>query len=251
MSCCRGWLLRGLAATAVLVSWIAPAPVRAMTVTPIHLEMTSVGAGSRHQISVVNDGNSPLPVELVLSVLSVGENGQRRLSSAGDEFMVFPAQSLIAPGATQSFRLQWVGEPVIDRSKSYMLSVNQIPVRLPKGQKGVQLVMSFGVQINVAPPQGLPSLVLVGAGTEVDKRTGQRHPAITVLNSSNVHALLPQANIKLSSGSWSKSLDHTFLGEKIGIGLVQPGKQRRFVLPFDRPPHVSQFQTSLEFKPRR
>ncbi len=146
--------------------------------------------------------------------------------------------------------MQWVGEPVIAESQSFLLSMNQIPVKLPAGQSAVQVVMSFGVVINVAPPQGVPALNLVAAGVAKSK-DGKRHPTITVENPSNIHALLPQSSIKLSGGGWSYDFEPLELSEKVGIGLVQPGHKRRFVLPVDLPANVTSVQASLDFKPKR
>lgn len=224
---------------------------RAMSVTPVQVEMASTGTTGRSQISVTNDSKEPMPIEIAIQKLALDENGDRKTSKAGEEFLIFPPQALIPPGATQNFRIQWVGEPQLAESQSFMMSVNQIPVKLPKGQSAVQVVMSFGVQINVAPPQGTPELKVVGTGTETDKKTGKRHPTLTVQNPTKIHALLPQSTIKLSGGSWSQTLDASFLREKVGIGLVQPGKKRKFILPVDLPANVSQVQASLDFKPKR
>ena len=226
-------------------------PAEAMSVTPIQVEMNSSGPGGRAQIIVTNEGKDPLPVEIKLERLSLGESGERSLSKAPDNFLIFPPQALIKPGSAQVFRIQWVGEPLLSASESYMMSVNQIPVKLPTGKSAVQIVMSFGVVINVAPPQGLPELKLVGSGVETDKKTGKRHPTITVENPTKIHALLPQSIIQVSSGGWSHTLSQSELGQRVGIGLVQPGKKRKFVLPVDLPANVSSVQASLDFKPKR
>ncbi len=222
----------------------------AMSVTPIQVEMLSVG-GPRAQVTVNNDAKEPLPVEIVIEKLTLDENGGRKLAKAGDDFAVFPPQAMIAPGASQVFRLQWLGDPQLTESQSFMMSVNQVPVKLPKGQSAVQVVMSFGVVVNVAPPQGTPSLKVVGSGVETDRKTGKRHPTITVENPTRIHALLPQGTINISGGGWSKSMSATELSEKVGIGLVQPGKKRKFILPVDLPANVSNVQASLDFKPKR
>lgn len=239
-------------AVANFVSFVLMAvSTTAMTVTPIQVEMVSTGSQGRAQITVTNDGSEPLPVELNIQKLTLNEGGDRTLSKAPDNFLIFPPQALIKPGSSQVFRLQWVGEPLLSASESYMMSVNQIPVKLPAGKSAVQIVMSFGVVINVAPPKGLPELKLVGTGVEADKKTGKRHPTITVENPTAVHALLPQSTIRLTGGSWSHTLAQTELREKVGIGLVQPGKRRKFVLPVELPANVSSVQASLDFKPKR
>lgn len=241
----------GFCALAVLaVSLVVPSPADALSVTPVHVEMTSTGSNGRAQVTVTNDSKDPIPVDIALQRMSLDENGERKFSKAADNFLVLPPQAMIAPGASQVFRVQWVGEPDLKESESYMLSVNQIPVKLPAGRNAVQVVMSFGVNINVAPPQGSPQLRLVSAGVATDK-SGKRHPTITVENPSPTHALLPQSTIKLSAANgWSQTLSSTELNEKVGIGLVQPGKRRRFTLPLELPAGVQAVQASIDFKPR-
>ena len=55
-----------------------------------------------------------------------------------------------------------------------------------------------------------------------------------------------QASIRLSAGDWSSTLTPQTVGDRIGIGLVQPGKRREFKLPVELPPNVSKVQASLE-----
>jgi P pilus assembly chaperone PapD len=222
-----------------------------MAVTPIQVEMTSAGSQSRAQITVTNDSTEPLPIEIKIEKLTVAENGDRKLTKAPDNFLIFPPQALIRAGATQVFRIQWVGEPMLAQSESFMMTVAQIPVKMPASKTAVQIVMNFGVVINVAPPQGLPELKLVGTGVETDKKTGKRHPSITVENPSKIHALLPQSTLAVSGGGWSHSFSQTELREKVGIGLVQPGKRRKFILPVELPANVPSVQASLDFKPKR
>jgi P pilus assembly chaperone PapD len=240
---------RFLALLAALALLVPLSAAKAMTVTPIQIEMTSAGARSHAQISVVNNSNQPLPVEAVVQLATLDEAGIPKGSPAGDEFLVMPPQALIAPGATQKFRVQWLGDPLIEQSQSFLLYVNQLPVKMPVGKSGVQMVASMGVMINVAPPQGVPALSVVSTGVITDK-TGKRRPTITVQNPSQVHALLPRATIHLNSGDWSSTLTPRLLSERVGIGLVQPGKRRRFVLPVDLPAGVTSVQASLEMSPK-
>jgi fimbrial chaperone protein len=222
----------------------------AMSVTPIHVEMVSAGNTSRTQVTVHNNSKDAMPVETGLERMTLDENGNRKLVKAGDEFLVFPPQAIIPPGGTQVFRLQWVGEPMLGQSQSYMLSVSQVPVRLPQGQSKLQVVMSFGVVVNVAPPQAAPSLKLVGSGLTTDSK-GHRRPFVTVENPTKFHALLPDGKLSLAGAGWQHTLTSTEMREKLGIGLVQPGKRRKFVLPLDLPANVTTVQANLDYAPKR
>ncbi len=234
---------------AFLATLATAAPVAATSVSPIQLEMKSAGPASRTQVTITNTSEGPLTLEATLKRMELGENGEQQLSNGGDEFLVFPPQAMVPPGGTQVFRVQWVGEPQLQASQSFMLSLTQIPVKLPKGQAAVQVVMSFGVLINVAPPQGVPELNLVGTGIAVEG-PGKHHPTITVENPTAVHALLQQATIELTGESWSETLTPTVIGRKIGSGLVQPGKRRTFTLPLDLPAGVTGVQASIDYRPK-
>lgn len=243
-------LTRIVAALSMLGLITASEGVHALSISPTQVELVSAGSHNRAQITVINTSSEPLPVEAVIQSISLDETGVAKPVKATDEFLVMPPQALIAPGATQNFRIQWLGDPMLGSSQSYMLYMNQIPIKLPQGRSGVQVVMSMGVMINVAPPQGAPALQVVDTGVATD-RHGKRRPTLTVQNPSKVHALLPQSTIRLAAGGWSSTLTPGLLSETIGIGLVQPGKRRKFVLPVELPAGVANVQVSLEMVQKR
>lgn len=222
----------------------------AMSVSPMHVEMVSAGKYSRAQVSVANNSNNPLPVEAIIQRLSLDENGKQQISKAGEDFLVMPPQAIIPPGGRQNFRVQWLGDPLMRQSESFVLMINQVPVKLRKHQSGVQVVMGLGVMINVAPPKGAPELKVVATGIATDK-SGRKVPTITVQNTSNMHALLPEAEISLSSGNWSQRLPANSLSNGIGVGLVQPGRKRKFTLPVPLPAGVSSVKASVVLLQKR
>lgn len=242
--------IRLLPILAIAAALLPPTAAQALTVTPVQLELAAAGSQSRATVSVVNNSATPLPIEAVIEAVNLDETGVPKPAGGTEDFLIMPPQALIPPGATQNFRVQWLGEPGLDTSRSFMLYMNQVPVKMPKGKSGVQVVMSMGVMINVAAAQGVPSLRLVGTGVTNDK-SGARRPVITVENPSNVHALLPQSTIRLAGGGWSTTLTPAMLDDRLGIGLVQPGKRRRFVLPVELPANVNTVQASVEMAPRR
>ena len=128
-------------------------PALATSVSPIQLEMISAGPASRQQVRISNSSQAPLALEVTVQRMELDENGHQTFAKAESEFLIFPPQAMVAPGATQAFRVEWVGEPELSDSQSYLLSLSQIPVRNAKGQSTVQVVMSMGVLINVAPPR--------------------------------------------------------------------------------------------------
>lgn len=221
-------------------------PANAVSVSPLILDMTTArGSG---QISVTNDSAKPLPVEIIVSRLELDEKGETSTKPAPDDFAIFPPQAIVKPGSTQTFRVQWAGEPQLATSQSYILSVNQVPVKMPAGQSGVQVVFNFATVVNIAPPGGKPAISLVGASLGKDAK-GKPRPEVTVKNPGNSYAKLTDATIKLSGGSWSETLAPEKLRQVMGIGLVQPGKTRKFILPVDVPAGVNTITASIDYKP--
>ncbi len=244
----RSILKLGFGIIALLL--IAIPPANAMTVSPMQVEMSSTGNRASARITVINNSAIPLPVEAVLERLILDENGKQKTQTAGEEFLILPMQAMIPPGGTQNFRVQWLGEPLLAQSQSYMLFINQIPVKLPQGQSGVQVVTGMGVMVNVAPPKAAPALNVVATSITTDKQ-GRRYPSIVVENPTNAHALLPKTNVHLSSGNWSNTITAAVLEERMGIGLVQPGRRRKFVLPVELPEGITHVNARVEYSETR
>lgn len=229
----------------------------AMSVSPILLDLKPSGRQASGQIRVVNTSQGTLPVELKVKTASVGPDGRVTTSDEGvDDLLMFPPQALIAPGATQVFRVQWIGDPDIPRSKTFMVSVAQQPVALPAETSGIQLLYDFQVVVNVAPLTGQPNLQVRGAELTTDER-GVRRAALTVSNDSNVHGYLSGASLRLELRDdrggrvWSQSYSPDDLRARVGIGLLQPGATRRFLLPFDLPSEGTTITAEVSYAGRR
>ena len=110
---------------------ILPAASTAMSVQPVVIELTTFGRGMFATIPVENSFTTPLPVELTVQELGFDENGVVPTGVDPGDLLIFPPQAIIAPGRTQSFRIQWVGDPEIERSKHYYITVAQLPVPQP------------------------------------------------------------------------------------------------------------------------
>ncbi|MFT3809660.1 MAG: hypothetical protein QM698_07050 [Micropepsaceae bacterium] len=216
-------------------------PANAMQVSPLAVELNVFNTGVGNQFTVSNDTNAPLPLELSAARITMDADGKVTEGAAGDQdLLILPIQATIPPGQTQNFRVQYVGDPGIAQSQSYFVHVNQVPIKLPEGQSGVQMVYNFRVLANVAPAAGAPSLSV--ESTSISQAEGKSYPVVVVRNAGNVHAMLsflPQLTIvqKNASGAeiFRKSFSTASSLELFGLGLVMPNSVRRFVLPVELP----------------
>ena len=237
----RAIALYGAMCCAILMFGIAQAS--AMSVTPLALEMSESEPGNKATLRVHNDGAAPIPVEINVSRLMLDEKGESRAELVAGKFSIFPPQAAIAPGGTQSFQVRWLGGPGLQASESFLFSVNQLPIAFDSTKSGVQIVFNFSVLVNVSPAQSRAAVQLVSTSIVAKK------PVIIVENSGSRFAMIGSATVVLTSGGWSKTLSGDQLREVLGgIGLVQPGKRRRFTLGMDIPPNISRFDAQVRLE---
>ena len=237
-----------ITAAVLTMSLLSISAAPAMTVEPLVMDIASAGKGAQQSFKVDNNSAAPLPVEITVSRIEFGPNGEQNRERGGQEFLIYPPQAIIAAGASQVFRVQWIGEPDLAKSRSYRFDVSQVPVKLSKQQSGIQIVMTFGVTVNVAPPQGKSDIQVMGAAPVVGK-DGKRLASLTVKNPGSKHAYLRQSVIDLSGGGWSAQLTSAAIGQQVGLGIVQPGKERRFILPIEVPAGVSAIKATVKYDP--
>jgi fimbrial chaperone protein len=219
-----------------------------MTVTPLVLEMENVGSQSKASLRIVNDSASPLPVEIKVSRLELDDSGESKTTPTGEDFLIFPPQAIIPAGGSQAIRVQWIGHGEMEKSQSFIFAVNQLPVKFPNEKSGVQIVFNFAVVVNVAPSASTSAVSLKNVGVTIDDY-GVKHPVIVVANSGNRHANIGNATLVLSAESWSQTISSATLSQILGMGLVQPGRQRRFVLTTTTlPPQVTKLRGHLDYQ---
>jgi fimbrial chaperone protein len=125
------------------------------------------GQASVTTINVQNTGDTPLTYEVTVFRRTIAVHGYDVHTPADDDFMVFPPQGIVRPGATQALRVRYVGPPDLDQSRNYAIMVSQVPVDLTGGeQSGVRFVFSFGVSVSVIPRGARPDLRVLAVSSQ-------------------------------------------------------------------------------------
>ena len=225
-------------ATSALSLLPAAAPAEATTVTPVMIDLQSTGRGVVSNISVANTGASPLPIEINETALDPTPSGLKPGKGSTDDLLVVPPSALIPPGQTQTFRVQWVGDPDLAQSKHYYVGIDQLPVKLPEGQSAVQIVYNFQVLVSVSSPDKKPVLTIQSAQPE--SIGGKPVVAVTVANTGQAHGYISQHRIKITEtdASGAELLSKTISGAEfqqlVGYGLVASGQTRIVDIPVDK-----------------
>lgn len=220
---------------------LGASPASALIVQPIRIDMRCNGPRASAQLRATNDHPYPLPIEVSYERLSLGERGPPVLTpTSGEEFLIFPPQVTVPQGATQNFRIQWVGDPALAESQLFMFTVRQLPIPRADQAPGIELLYSIQAVVCVAPPRGGPNLQVeaVGRATTADGAPGVE---LAVRNAAPVHGYLSMQRVSIRQANaggdivWSGAIEAAVVNSAVGMGLVPPNALRRFVIPFDLP----------------
>jgi fimbrial chaperone protein len=227
-----------------------PAHVSAMTVQPVVIDLQTAGRDMSKIITVENTFATPLPVELTIQELKLTEDGVSLTGKDPGDLLVFPPQALIQPGQTQTFRVQYVGDPALAESKHYYITVAQLPVKLPEGKSAIQILYNFQVLISVGPGGAKPALSVTGA--QVGRNAaGKPVPVITVSNASSAHGYLSSGRLRIveKDASGKEVFRKTYSGpeiqQTIGFGLIGSRQTRKISVPVELPSDTGTVEASI------
>jgi P pilus assembly chaperone PapD len=212
----------------------------AMTVQPVVIDLQTAGRQMSTVVTVENTFATPLPVELTVQELELTPEGVKQTGKDPGDLMVFPPQAIIEPGQTQTFRIQYVGDPALAKSKHYYVTVAQLPVKLPEGQSAIQILYNFQVLVSIAPA-GIKPQISVQSATIGKNSAGKPVPILTVNNESTAHGYLANGRLRIvqkdAGGKpvFSKTLSGAEIQQSMGFGLIGGGQVRRVAVPVELP----------------
>jgi fimbrial chaperone protein len=233
---------------------IAPSLVEAMTVQPVIVDLTPAGRKATALVSVENTSTDPLPVELRIAEAILDANGVSISPTPSEDLLIFPPQAIIAPGATQSFRIQYIGEPEMAKSRHYYVTVAQLPVQLPEGTSAIQIVYNFNVIVSVAAPGQVARISALG-GEITRNSEGKPVAAFVATNSGLNYDYLINGRLRFvqkdATGKeiFRKTLTGQEIQQTIGFGLIGPEISRRIVTAIELP--SAEGSLNVEFTPDR
>ena len=218
---------------------VAPAAC-AMTVQPVVIDLQTSGRSMSQVVTVENTFANPLPVELTIQELELTADGVKQTGKDNGDLLVFPPQALIAPGQTQTFRVQYVGDPDLKRSRHYYITVAQLPVKLPQGQSAIQILYNFQVLVSVEP-HGLKPAITVTSSTIGHDAKGKPVPLLTVENPSGAHGYLANGHLRIiekdAAGKevFRRTLSGAEIQQTMGFGLIGGNQTRKVTVPVALP----------------
>ena len=137
-------MVRILAIAASFQFLLASVHASALNVQPVIIDLESSGRQASAVITLQNAFAETAPVEVVVHPVRIvdGELVEFENEEA-ENLLVFPSQATVAPGATQAFRVQWIGDPEPRSSEHYYVTIAQLPVAFAPNQNAIQVPVSY------------------------------------------------------------------------------------------------------------
>ena len=232
----------------------APNVATAMTVQPVVVDLRTGGRQMSALVTVENSFSTPLPVELRVREATFELLGLQQTEVESNDLLVFPPQALIPPGQSQSFRIQWVGDPALSGSKHYFITVAQLPVQLPEGQNAIQILYNFQVIASVGSAGSKPALRVTSAKIEPNA-AGIGRPVVNIENLGENYGYLADGQVRIiqkdATGKevFRRVFSPAEVQQNLGFGLVPAGQKRQMNLPIDLP--TTEGTVDVDFTPPR
>jgi fimbrial chaperone protein len=209
-----------------LVAYPVSAGVR---VQPMSYDLVPSGQKTKQDLRVENTGSTPTAVEVRVERREVMPDGTDKRTPAEDDFLVFPPQGIVPANGFQTFRIQYIGDPAINQTKLYLITIAQLPVSATgQAGTGIQIVYNVGTLAAVTP-------LGAAAKIEIASVTAAPEPGqieITVRNAGNRYARLRSGSWTLTSGDGkAEVLEGEPLRNAIDNSLIDAGGTRVIRLP--------------------
>lgn len=226
-------LMRHLAATSSLLASAFASSAYAFEFSPIVAQFAPKGAGATRSFLITNSNPQPAAIQLEVFKRTMSPSGEEIRTPETEDFIVTPPQMVVAPGASQNVRVQWIGEGDPKQELSYRLIVNQLPIPYKtaaisdRRQAQVQLGYRYEAAVYITPAKATPDARLVAAEPATDK-DGAKTLAFTLESAGTTRALLAKSELKVrpkGGGAWT-SLDADALKPVTNVNLIAGSRVR-------------------------
>lgn len=216
-----------LAACALTMSAIFfSGQAQAQRVQPMSYELAPSGSKSSTSLRIENSSKIDMTLELMANKISIDDQGDEIRTPSDDDFLIFPPQLILKAGKTQAVRVKYIGEPSINESAPYRISIKQIPIDLSgTGRSGVGMVVNFHTLAHVTPTGAKIDLYVSKLSNQ-----GSGKWAIAIDNRGKKMGRLSQTTWTLTDGSQSKTFSHKEVADMTERNLVMPGRTLNMII---------------------
>ena len=222
------WTKMRWSVIAAILPMLSVSATAGTRVEPMTYDLMPVGLEAQQDLRVENTGDRPTPVEIIVEKRDIAPDGSDIRTPADDDFLIFPPQGIVPANGFQTFRVRYVGDPALAKTRLYTITVAQLPIEMSEQESGIQLLFNLGTLAAVSPAGSAPKIV-------VDSVAAALQPGylrITVRNDGTRYTRLKQGKWTLTAGDGQvETLEGTALSDALPQPLIQPGTARIIQLP--------------------
>jgi fimbrial chaperone protein len=206
---------------------------------PISRVFAPSGSRATQAFEIANDGAERIALTISFSTLERDESYAETNRDAGDEFLAYPAQMILAPGGRQTVRVTWLGAPDPARELVYRIIVAQVPIEQLGGepladapQGRVRVMLSYRGTLFIRPAKAAPDIAPQGAAPVIEAG-GKRALAIVLANAGTAVGLVKSCAISIApaTGGAAFALSPNEVAA-LHNTRVLGGSRRRYVVPW-------------------
>ena len=235
-------------AFALALSVVALGEADALRFSPFRAKFDPSGAGANQLFTVENNTAEPATVQIRITTREVDVDGGEKNIDDEKNFAIYPAQLVLAPHASRSVRVQWIGDPNLKEEKAFRIIAEQLPVNLDKNKpkaNAVKFLVTYRSALFVTPP-GLAHNVTLDFSGSAQDAAGRKLIEFVLHNRGSQHALLRnlKLDIKDDKGNAISLAGDEQLRGVTGEGILAKHR-RRFLLP--RPKELTGRLKQIDF----
>lgn len=232
-----------------------PAAALAFELAPISRQFESSGSGATQSYELVNKSREFVAIELRTVQREIDPRGGETLTEAEDDFLIFPAQVILNPGARQTVRVSYIGDPSPANEMAYRLVAEQLPIdglgtplKAPEGDRSgqVRVLMKYQGSLYVRPPNARAKVrVLAAIGKR--KQSSGSELQLELSNVGTARAEFGELEVRVKSQDKSSSWISL---RSIKTAAIMAGAARQVTLPWPAGLPWSE-QPTVEVRSRR
>jgi fimbrial chaperone protein len=231
-----------LLAWIAIVSWaLLPGRVAAYDVTPIVIQLSPAGPGASDTVVITNSHAEPIAIEVRAYRRSQNPDGTDQRVPEDQDIIITPPQMVIAPGASQSVRLRWIGDSDPDRELAFRIVTEQLPIALGQRQTGeavanLSLAYRYEAALYVVPSGATPAARVTRA-VPIEAADGSRWIELDIASEGTRRAILDQPSLAIAPQSGAPTvLDGDAVEPLVGLNILSGGYRTvRLPWPADLP----------------
>jgi len=200
------------------------ASISALSVNPMTNEVEPFGRNSRTSIVIENTTSERAEIEISAWSAHITRNGEEQLSPETDDIIFFPPAVNMAPGASQTLQIQYVGDPETPHSKLYRVQIERLPIKRAGRSTGVEVKYLLNTMLHVAPASARADVEIVSISPDSKNNVFN----VEVVNKGNRFAEMRKLTWLLKSGENERQLGPRLLRQYLNGNLVLPESSRVF-----------------------